>query len=182
VTSEDPGFAPGRWSPVFALLRAMDDEIAAVYEGWGLPELRPRFAPAVLELRAHGPRTIRALAEAVGVTHSAMSQTVTAMRSAGLVESVPGPDARTRVVRLTDHGGRVSALVRAEWDATEAAIGALEDEVDHPLTRAAADVAEALGRRPFRDRIAEHLDAAGHLAAADRPGAVAGRAPTDPPA
>lgn len=156
MTSED-GFAPGLWSPVFALLRAMDDEIAAVYAGWGLPDVRPRFAPAVLELRARGPRTIRDLAAAVGVTHSAMSQTVTAMRGAGLVESVPGPDARTRVVRLTDRGTEVSARVRAEWDATEAALAALEAEVDHPLTRAAADVAAALERRPFRDRIAQHL-------------------------
>lgn len=157
VTSEDAGFAPGLWSPVFALLRAMDDEIAAVYAGWGLDDVRPRFAPAVLELRAHGPRTIRDLAAAVGVTHSAMSQTVTAMRGADLVESVPGPDARTRVVRLTGRGQEVSARVRAEWDATEAALAALEAEVEHPLTRAAADVAAALARRPFRERIAEHL-------------------------
>ncbi len=74
----------------------MDDEIAAVYAGSGLDDVRPRFAPAVLELRARGPLTIRDLAAAVGVTHSAMSQTVTAMRGAGLVESVPVPRPRSR--------------------------------------------------------------------------------------
>jgi DNA-binding MarR family transcriptional regulator len=161
VTNPDPGYAPGLWNPVFALLRAMDDEIAAVYAGWGLDDVRPRFAPAVLELRARGPLTIRDLAAAVGVTHSAMSQTVTAMRGAGLVESVPGPDARTRVVRLTDRGVEVSARVRAEWDATEAALAALEAEVATPLTRAAAEIEAALRRKPFRDRITENLPPAG---------------------
>lgn len=151
------GFEPGLWTPVFALLRHLDDEIAALYVERGMAEVRPRFAPAVLELAAHGPRTIRALADGTGVTHSAMSQTVAAMRSAGLVETAAGTDGRTRLVRLTARGEEVSTFVRAEWDATEAAIAELEAEVAHPLTQVAADLAEAVARRPFRSRVANHL-------------------------
>jgi len=161
VTSDFGGYTPGRWTPVFAVLRHLDDDIAALYAARGMAEVRPRFAPAVLELTAHGPRTIRALAEGTGVTHSAMSQTVTAMRTAGLVESTRGSDGRTRVVRLTGRGEEVSAFVRAEWDATEAAVAELESELPYPLTRVADDIRTAVGRRPFRRRVSDHLPADG---------------------
>jgi len=160
VTSPPRGYEPGSWTPVFALLRHLDDDIAALYVERGMGEVRPRFAAAVLELAAHGPRTIRALAEGTGVTHSAMSQTVAAMRSAGLVESAPGTDGRTRLVRLTARGEEVSTFVRAEWDATEAAVAALESEIPYPMARVAADIRAAVARRPFRVRVADHLPGA----------------------
>lgn len=157
MTSPLRGFEPGLWTPVFALLRHLDDDIAALYVDRGMAEVRPRFAAAVLELAAQGPRTIRALADGTGVTHSAMSQTVAAMRSAGLVESAAGTDGRTRLVRLTARGDEVSTFVRAEWDATEAAVAELEAEITYPLVQVAADIAAAVARRPFRDRVAGHL-------------------------
>ncbi|WP_371871428.1 hypothetical protein [Phytohabitans rumicis] len=45
--------------------------------------------------------SIRALAGAVGVTHSAASQTVAQMAKAGYVTLEPGTDARQRIVHLT---------------------------------------------------------------------------------
>ena len=67
----------------------------------GIEGVRPRFSMALMFLDLAGPMTIRRLATECGVTHSAMSQSVTEMRKAGLVESVPGEDARSRVVSLT---------------------------------------------------------------------------------
>lgn len=167
VTAADPpnSYDPGRWSPVFALLRSVDDEIADVYTDRGMADVRPRFAPVFLvlsgEARADGSGwTIRALAERVDVSHSAMSQTVAAMRSAALAESVRGPDGRTRLVRLTGRGERVAPFVQAEWRATEAALAELEDEIPYPLTRVADDIAAALRGRRFAERVVAHLDAA----------------------
>ena len=48
-------------------------------------------------------------------------------------------------------------FLEAEWRATEAAVAELEAEVPYPLTRVVADLAAALERRSFLDRITHHL-------------------------
>jgi DNA-binding MarR family transcriptional regulator len=148
---------PSRWRPLFAVLRSLDQGIEEVYAGLGVEGVKPRFSMALMFLDLAGPMTIRRLAEEVGVTHSAMSQSVTAMRAAGLVESRPGEDARSRVVSLTEHGASVVPVLRAEWDATEAAIGELEEELPYPPSRLAEDLAEAVRRRSFADRVRQRM-------------------------
>lgn len=48
----------------------------------------------------------------------AMSQTVSALRREGLVHSVPGRDARTREVALTERSRAVVSFLEDEWTAT----------------------------------------------------------------
>jgi DNA-binding MarR family transcriptional regulator len=159
VTSpgEDPTLQSGL-RPLRLLLMAMDAEIARLYAERGVPDVRPRFTMALVRLHHRGAMTVKDLAEQVDVTHSAMSQTVTAMRAAGLVETTPGPDARTRRIALTDRGRATVPLLEAEWRATERAFAQLEAELPYPLTRVVDDMATALRRRPFLDRIHEHLE------------------------
>jgi DNA-binding MarR family transcriptional regulator len=103
--------------------------------------------------------TIRQLADSVGVTHSAMSQTVAAMRREGLVRTVAGGgDARTREVTPTRKGRALVPLMEAEWRATEQALAGLEAELPYPMSQVVRDVEAALERRSFHDRIAEGLD------------------------
>lgn len=148
---------PSRWRPLFAVLRELDRGIEDLYVDLGVEGVKPRFSMALMFLDLAGPMTIRRLAEETGVSHSAMSQSVTAMRGAGLVASEPGPDARSRVVSLTDRGREVVPLLRAEWDATEAAIAELEEELPYPPSRVADDLAEAVRRRPFADRVRSRM-------------------------
>jgi DNA-binding MarR family transcriptional regulator len=138
---------------------AMDAEIARLYTERGVAGVRPRFSMALIRLRHLGPMTVKELAEQVDVTHSGMSQTVTAMRAEGLVETTPGPDARTRRVALTEEGRALVPFLEAEWRGTEQAFAELETELPYPLTRVVDDMAAALRRRPFLDRIRDHLDA-----------------------
>lgn len=147
-----------RWRPVRLLLESMNSEIAAVYAAHGVQGVPPRFSLVLIRLAALGPLTIRALAKEVEVTHSAMSQTVAAMRRDGLVASAPGEDARTRLITLTDRGRELVPFLEAEWWATEAAVAELEAEVPYPLSQVVADLSAALERRPFRERVAAHLD------------------------
>jgi DNA-binding MarR family transcriptional regulator len=79
------------------------------------------------------------------------------MRTAGLVRTVPGADARTKKVTLTAKAKRLTGRLAAEWRATEAAIAELEAEIPYPLSRVVGDIEQALARRGFRDRIAEKL-------------------------
>ncbi len=50
------------------------------------------------------------------------------MRLAGLVESIPGPDARSRIVALTPAGRELVPLLRAEW--AEGPLAAVPVEVE----------------------------------------------------
>jgi DNA-binding MarR family transcriptional regulator len=148
---------PSRWRPLHAVLGDLDRGISDAYTQLGIEGVRPRFSMSLMFLDTAGPMTIRRLAEECGVTHSAMSQSVTQMRSAGLVTSTPGRDARSRLVALTRDGRRVVPVLRAEWDATEAAIAELEDELPYPPSQVAADLRQAVERRPFTERVLAHL-------------------------
>jgi DNA-binding MarR family transcriptional regulator len=158
VTSSDDPTLQSALRPLRHLLTAMDGEIARLYAERGVGVVRPRFTMALIRLHHLGPMTVTDLAAQVDVTHSAMSQTVTAMRAAGLVATTPGRDARRREVALTERGRELVPFLEAEWRATERAFAALEAELPYPLTRVVEDMAAALRRRPFLDRIHEHLD------------------------
>ncbi len=148
---------PSLWRPLHRVLGELDRGIEEAYAELGIVGVRPRFSMALMFLDLAGPMTIRRLAAEVGVTHSAMSQSVTEMRKAGLVESAPGEDARSRVVSLTQSGRDVVPVLRAEWDATEAALQELEQELPYPPSRMAQDLAEALERRAFSQRLLAQL-------------------------
>lgn len=157
IEPTDPTREAGRWDALFALLRRLDADIEAFYERRGVPGMRSRFASPMIRLAHEGPLTIRALAASLGRTHSAVSQTVAAMREAGFVETVPGPDARTRLVDLTARGRELVPLVEAEWRATEAAVAELDEEGGVPLSRTVAALTAAVADRPMSDRLDAHL-------------------------
>ena len=141
------------------LQAAMDAEIARVYSEARIEGLKPSFVMELLRLNARGPMTITELAESVQRTHSATSQKVAAMRGAGLVRTMPGPDARSKRVTLTTKSKRLVGRLAAEWRATEAAIAEIEAEIPYPLSRVVTDIEEALHRKSFHDRIDERLAA-----------------------
>ena len=137
------------------VLELLEGDVAKVYQDQGLPEYRPRFSPIIRALVAEGPLPIRDLALAVGVTHSAASQTATQMARAGLVTHAVDPgDGRRRLVALTPKANELLPRITAEWDATQAAMAGLDAELSMPLSDLLTEVAEAVRRRPFRGRIA----------------------------
>ncbi|KAK1176833.1 MarR family transcriptional regulator [Streptomyces sp. NBS 14/10] len=137
------------------VLELLDADVAKVYQEQGLSEYRPRFSPVVRALRAEGPLSVRDLAAAVGVTHSAASQTAAQMARAGLVTQTSDPrDARRRLIELTPKAHALLPRIQAEWDATVAAMAELDAELSMPLADLLTEVAQAVRRRPFRERIA----------------------------
>jgi DNA-binding MarR family transcriptional regulator len=148
----------------------MDDEIARLYAENGMDDLKPNWVLEIVRLHVRGPMTIAELARSVDRTHSALSQKVAAMRAAGWLDTEPGPDARSKKVTLTPKAERVAPLLAAEWRATEAVIGEIEDELPYPLTRVAADIAALLASKSFHDRITDKLAADGTWPAPEVPG------------
>jgi DNA-binding MarR family transcriptional regulator len=148
------------------VLEVLDGDVAQVYADLGLAWYRPRFSPVVRALMVLGPSSIRDIAHAVGVTHSAASQTVAQMSRCGLVELESGPDARQRIVRLTDLARSLWPVIDAEWAATSAAVADLDAELPVPLGEMLATVLTAVERRPMRERIADAARAQGDPALA----------------
>jgi DNA-binding MarR family transcriptional regulator len=159
VTLPDPA-AGALGTRLRHLLDEMDAGVAEACVDVGLADYRPRFSPFIRVLVAAGPSSIRALADAIGVTHSAASQTVAQLEARGLVTLVPGADARSRIVALTERAIAMRPAIEAEWAATAAAAELLDAELPYPLHDLVRDLGRALARRGFRQRIA---DAAGGL-------------------
>jgi DNA-binding MarR family transcriptional regulator len=157
VTPRDDPTEQSIWRPVFRLLSGMSDEIARLYAENGIEGLKTSWVTEIVRLHVRGPMTIAELARSVGLTHSAMSQKVAAMRAAGWVETSPGPDARSKKVTLTPKAERIAAMLAAEWRATEASTAEIEAEIPYPMTRVADDIRAVLARKSFHDRIAEKL-------------------------
>ena len=138
-----------------AVLDEMDADVVRTLADLGITDYRSRFSAVVRAIATSGPCSIRELADALGVTHSAASQTVAEMRRRGLVELGPGRDARQRVVHLTEATLAMKPALDAEWDATEAAMAKLNTELTASLGQVVREMSEALARRSFRERIAD---------------------------
>jgi DNA-binding MarR family transcriptional regulator len=148
---------PSRWRGMREIFDRVDAGITEVYAELGILGVRPRFSMAILFLDG-GPLSIRELSREVNVTHSAMSQTVSAMRRDGLIRSAPGTDARNRMVELTPAGRALIEPLRAEWFATEAVLAELDAEVPYQLAQLVVDLREALDRRSFTERLRARLE------------------------
>jgi DNA-binding MarR family transcriptional regulator len=143
--------------PLRQLLDAMEADIARLYTERGITGVRPRFVAPLIRLGRKGGMTIRQLAESLEVTHSAMSQTVSALQRDGLVTTAPGADARTREVVLTERARTIVPFLEAEWRATEQAVAELDAEIPYALSQVVRDLEAALARRSFHDRIVDRL-------------------------
>lgn len=148
-----------QFGPVSALLREVDEAISALYRQNNVPGLRPRFSMALIGLADNGPMAIRDLATFTGVTHGAMSQSVKAMKTAELVATQPGKDARSVVVALTKKGRVLIPFLEAEWDATEAMLAELENELPYPLSQVMSDIEERLAHETLSNRLRRHMAA-----------------------
>lgn len=129
------------------LIDQLDSAVEQAYRDDGL-DFRPRFTPIVRALVANGPQTIRDLSAALGVSHSAVSQTVAQMVARGLVAVTPGRDARQRIVALSAAGTALVPRLRRHWAATTAATAAL-DAAAGTLIAAINRANAALAARPF---------------------------------
>lgn len=145
------------YRPLFQLLHAMDQDIERLYTSRGTA-VRSRFVGPLITLSRRGPLTVKELASAREVSHSAMSQTVASMAKAGLVRTEPGVDARSRVVTPTEQAEQLMPLLRAEWRSTEAVTRALDEEIAHPIMRAVEAIAAALAEKPFAERLEEAVE------------------------
>jgi DNA-binding MarR family transcriptional regulator len=148
------------YRPLARMLSAMDDDIAALYADTGMSGFRTKFTGPLIRLGRADSMTIGELADAMEVTHSAMSQNVAAMRRAGLVRDARSDDARTRRLRLTAKARALVPFLEDEWRATERTVMELDAEIPYPIAQVVRDIQAALARRSFAERLRDNLAAA----------------------
>ena len=149
--------SPGLGTLLRHLVDLLDGDVEQVYRARGL-DCRSRFTPVIRHLEEAGPSSIRQIAVASGLTHSAISQTVTEMLKKNLVASSPGRDARERIISFTPEGEALLPGIHAIWEAVWRAADDLSDEVGQPLGEVLARAIAAVGRRPFRERIMDGME------------------------
>jgi len=129
----------------------------AAYRATGV-ELDAHWFPVLRYVQVKGPGTVTQIAQAIGQTHSAVSQLATRLVSEGwLVRKSDRADARRSVLDLSADGERRLAHMGPIWTAIRRATAAL-------LARHAGDLgaamialeAELSGERVLQDILAEH--------------------------
>ena len=136
------------------LLELLDGEVQRAYDDLGI-DYRPRYTPVVRALMAGEPKSLRAIANHSGLTHSAVSQTVAEMKRVGLVRVTSGADdARSRVVRFSDKCRELLPALERQWSATNRAAERLDGELSSSLRAVVVEAIAALEEKPFHSRIA----------------------------
>lgn len=139
------------------LIEIMDGDVEQIYKEQGL-DCRSRFTPVIRHIQNVGPSSIKTIALASGLTHSATSQTITEMLKKGLVVSEPGEDGRERIISLSAKGQAMMPKLRKVWSAIGEADAELAGRGSRLALRSALSrTIEALEEISFRDRIASHL-------------------------
>lgn len=144
-------------SRVRRLIELLDGEVEAAYAASDLP-WRPRYTPVLRALMGLGSSSIKAVAAEIGLSHSAVSQTVAQMTRAGLVALRPGTDARERIVVLTAKTVAMIPALQRQWAATSIAAGELDAELSAPLSAILGEAIDALDQRSFGARITAAAD------------------------
>lgn len=135
----------------------LTEDAAAIYQLYGVP-LDARWFPVFYALARQGPRSIGDLARAVGQSHAAVSQVVTAMRRRGLVSSRKARgDARVRVVALTPAGEAAAEKLADQVEDVGAAVDQLEAEATHDLWAAVEEMEQLLERRDLASRVRDRF-------------------------
>lgn len=134
------------------LIDLLDGEVEAAYAVSGLT-WRPRYTPVLRVLMRDGGQSIKSIAQQIGVSHSAVSQTVTQMVKDELVLLKPGVDARERIVILTAKTESMIPRLQSQWAAVNQAAETLDQELSAPLSGVVKEAIAALTDKPFGQRI-----------------------------
>lgn len=145
------------------LIETLDGSVQAAYADLAL-NYRPRYTPVLRVLRELGSASIRTLSQRAGISHSAVSQTVSQMARDGLIEMRVGNDARERIVALSPAALEMLPALESQWAITNAAARTLDNELSLPLSQLLREAIDALERQPFKARMSQakaSLDAQG---------------------
>lgn len=135
----------------------IDREAERVYDDVGIA-FEQRWFGLMNALTMHGPLSVGEIAEHLGVTHVAVSQTRAKLVQRGFVRMEDDPeDARRRVLALTQSGRGMVKRMQPVWDALNAAALDINREAGDAV-RALERLEAALERQSLAARVRAHLE------------------------
>lgn len=138
------------------MIEKLDGSVERIYQDNG-SQFKPRFFPVINALLKQGPMSIKSLSEQTQVSHSAVSQTVAAMKKIGYVTSEPGEDKRERQIVLTEKMRAELPKLQEIWQAVHTAAQKLDRETSASLHTTLSLSISALDDKSFYQRISEEM-------------------------
>lgn len=138
------------------LIMRLDGDVQYIYDELDL-SFKPRFYPVVRLLLSEGPQNVNAIAEKVGVSQPAATQTLAEMKKLSLTRTKAGADRRLQMICLTAQGEALAESLEPIWSAVHRAAVKLESELSVKLGEAVDQALAALDRHPFHHRIRTEL-------------------------
>ncbi len=137
------------------LAERMQADVAQVFHAAG-HAVQPAHMPLLAALDAHGPLTVGAAGDALGVSQPAVTQSLRGMSTLGLVTTRPSPTDRRRTeIALTPAGETLLAQAKASyWPHIDAAVAAICAPLKGPLLTQIAALEAALAAAPLAQRVA----------------------------
>ncbi|OOG48208.1 hypothetical protein B0E52_02955 [Rhodanobacter sp. C06] len=135
------------------LVNHLDSAVEEAYRRAGL-DYRARYTPIVRMLIEQGSCTLREISQSIGISHSAVSQTVSQMASRQLVDVCSATDGRERLVSLSPQARALLPDLERCWRATARAAASIDAELSFPLSTLLNEALQALERRSFSTRLA----------------------------
>ena len=136
-----------------ALLAQLEPAVEHAYTQCD-PLMRSRYYPVMRALLKERQATVGEIAQAVGVSQPAMTQTIRQMVEDELLEVELGEDRRARLVKLSARGMEAVASLRPVWAAVAKATATLAEEADIDLITTLERALAALRQKDFAARIA----------------------------
>lgn len=144
------GAALGAW--LRRLSDRVDREAGRVYAEAGIT-FEQRWFGVLNQLALNGAMTVGEIAQALGVTHVAVSQTRQSLEAAGLAVAEPDPnDRRSRKLRLTLDGQQFYLRMAPMWEELARVSVELDREAGG-VVAALARLERALDRKPLDRRV-----------------------------
>ena len=144
---------PGLGTQLRRLVNHLDSAVEEAYRQAGL-DYRARYTPIMRMLIEQGPCTLRTISNHIGISHSAVSQTVSQMASRQLVDVLSATDGRERLVSLSPRARALLPDLEHCWRATARAAASIDAELSFPLSTLLNEALQALERRSFSARLA----------------------------
>lgn len=128
------------------------EQVSAVYTVRNI-DLHPRFFPVLAALRIHEPQSVGKLAQTMGLTHTALVQTLALMKKEDLVRMSPSPDdSRRSDVSLTPKAKRLIRDTIPVWDRLREILESVLSRSAPNLLAELGQLEKALGKSSLADR------------------------------
>ena len=138
------------------LILRLDGDVQYIYDELDL-RFKPRFYPVVRLLLDEGPQNVNAIAQKIGVSQPAATQTLAEMKKLRLTTTKPRADRRLQMICLTAQGEELAESLEPIWNAVHRAASRLEAELTLKLGAAVDEALAALDQQPFHQRVRTEL-------------------------